>query len=100
MSYDMKYCQTLKEAIVSIPLEQGNVLRPVVEGQFGVQLVSIPLEQGNVVRHRLNFGYYETRVSIPLEQGNVLRQNGELRLISLPFVSIPLEQGNVLRPQI
>ena len=55
------------------------------------------MEQGNVLRHRLNFGYYETRVSIPLEQGNVLRQNGELRLISLPFVSIPLEQGNVLR---
>ena len=35
--------------------------------------VSIPLEQGNVLRLRMGFSATCTKVSIPLEQGNVLR---------------------------
>ena len=36
--------------------------------------VSIPLEQGSVLRHMLTYIYGEFLVSIPLEQGSVLRQ--------------------------
>ena len=41
---------------------------------FGIALVSIPLEQGNVLRLlRRGRKLQRRRVSIPLEQGNVLR---------------------------
>ena len=53
MSYDCLPYELLSARWVSIPLEQGNVLRPISYG---------------VTRKR-------TYVSIPLEQGNVLRQN-------------------------
>ena len=38
-------------ALVSIPLEQGNVFRPILAEEVEYQgIVSIPLEQGNVFR--------------------------------------------------
>ena len=56
-------------------MEQGNVLRQRVRNACIKELVSIPLEQGNVLRLK---GTVEAGkiigVSIPLEQGNVLRR--------------------------
>ena len=60
--------------------------------------VSIPLEQGSVLRLRAGGGVIiEPFVSIPLEQGSVLRQEKISRLVRAEEVSIPLEQGSVLR---
>ena len=58
-----------------IPFRQGDVFRP-------TQKTKIALEQC--------FNPFGTGQCLTTE-------NGELRLISLPFVSIPLEQGSVLR---
>ena len=50
MSYDYLVRQSNRWN-VSIPLEQGNVLRPTTVGQLSYAGgVSIPLEQGNVLR--------------------------------------------------
>ena len=59
--------------------------------------VSIPLEQGSVLRHKALSMLYQIKVSIPLEQGSVLRQETIARMVRAEEVSIPLEQGSVLR---
>ena len=75
MSYDEKLVKTEMELEVSIPLEQGSVLRPEGESiELFPKVVSIPLEQGSVLRRRLDDDYQAVKsVSIPLEQGSVLR---------------------------
>ena len=98
MSYDKSVCSTVLLPRVSIPLEQGNLLRRKRVGKYGGASSSQSLwnramsydQQSSTTKG--HFG-----VSIPLEQGNVLRQN---HLSCVPWrsgVSIPLEQGNVLR---
>ncbi len=56
-------------------MEQGSVLRQIASNlDEGAVLVSIPLEQGSVLRQREISATKEKLVSIPLEQGSVLRQ--------------------------
>ena len=63
--------------------------------------VSIPLEQGSVLRHITAFNFEaSSEVSIPLEQGSVLRLQVPPNGVSVDIVSIPLEQGSVLRPTV
>ena len=51
MSYDEKLVKTEMELEVSIPLEQGSVLRRRLDDDYqAVKSVSIPLEQGSVLR--------------------------------------------------
>ena len=55
MSFDTSPCKVVQPlALVSIPLEQGNVFRPrTCHDSYLVVTVSIPLEQGNVFRHAI-----------------------------------------------
>ena len=77
MSYDDELAKIASNLGVSIPLEQGSVLRLRIGWRHsGLLLVSIPLEQGSVLRQDNNiFVYPLYDVSIPLEQGSVLRLN-------------------------
>ena len=72
--YHILYVQKLLR-LVSIPLEQGSVLRPFEHCFTNSEIcVSIPLEQGSVLRHLDGYGNFKgCYVSIPLEQGSVLR---------------------------
>ena len=109
---------------VSIPLEQGSVLRPLSKKQ-----IEIESRSQSLWNRAVSYDYFlhvikmKSFVSIPLEQGSVLRhlKGNASRLAEIclnPFgtgqclttvtleslnlqarVSIPLEQGSVLRPQ-
>ena len=109
--------------LVSIPLEQGSVLRQknnrwniawtlsqslwnravsydekLVKTEMELE-VSIPLEQGSVLRPEgESIDLFPKVVSIPLEQGSVLRRRLDDDYQAVKSVSIPLEQGSVLRP--
>ena len=77
VSYDAKDANGHEiDNVVSIPLEQGSVLRRrTLDGLVWDYFVSIPLEQGSVLRpYRSDQMYEILKVSIPLEQGSVLRQ--------------------------
>ena len=75
MSYDSKKKNRLPLTVSLNPFGTGQCLttskRLTKEGDM---VVSIPLEQGNVLRHEEYVkGVLYGCVSIPLEQGNVLR---------------------------
>ena len=59
MSYDASQLMNISDLyLVSIPLEQGSVLRPEGESiDLFPKVVSIPLEQGSVLRRRLDDDY-------------------------------------------
>ena len=61
---------------VSIPLEQGNVFRPIIEQEEDEFLASQSLWNRAMSFDRIIFNINLTKetVSIPLEQGNVFRQ--------------------------
>ena len=100
MSYDKSVCSTVLLPRVSIPLEQGNLLRRKRVGKYGGASSSQSLwnramsyDKFNMVErvrqeslnpfgtgqclttHLNNLKFYSAELSIPLEQGNVLRLN-------------------------
>ena len=81
------------------PFGTGQCLTTLVQKWMDVSgNVSIPLEQGSVLRLNFkNVSVYANVVSIPLEQGSVLRQLLQREPQYTSSVSIPLEQGSVLR---
>ena len=99
VSYDLNYPTAKKGGKkVSIPLEQGSVLRlneKQRRGQFPKsqslwnRAVSYDVDRLTSTASQL--------VSIPLEQGSVLRRCRPLVCNCIWGVSIPLEQGSVLR---
>ena len=74
MSYDSKKKNRLPLTVSLNPFGTGQCLttskRLTKEGDM---VVSIPLEQGNVLRRNAQRLRLLLKVSIPLEQGNVLR---------------------------
>ena len=80
MSYDlMVYGTSRKLFFVSIPLEQGNVLRldPKDKMEFEAQSQSLWNRAMSYDTELTTKQYAEALVSIPLEQGNVLRQKNQ-----------------------
>ena len=74
MSYDSN-TQTKRTPMISLnPFGTGQCLTTKSTSLYGCIFVSIPLEQGNVLRQAMFESLAEGEtVSIPLEQGNVLR---------------------------
>ena len=61
-------------------------------------MVSIPLEQGNVLRHKYHGYFIQRKISLnPFGTGQCLTTGAKAEVSDSAVVSIPLEQGNVLR---
>ncbi len=53
MSFDLNgKNMVIFSAVISIPLEQGNVFRQSIKKNLKIEIISIPLEQGNVFRRQ------------------------------------------------
>ena len=80
MSYDKSVCSTVLLPRVSIPLEQGNLLRRKRVGKYGGASSSQSLWNRAMSYDCLPYELLSARwVSIPLEQGNVLRRTKQLQ---------------------
>ena len=120
--FRLNYGVTLRDDLVSIPLEQGNVFRhseetikneerssqslwnramsfdPAILFILRLALCLNPFGTGQCLStYRLGQVVKLSEVSIPLEQGNVFRQEYCDLYDPKAVVSIPLEQGNVFR---
>ena len=101
MSYDKSVCSTVLLPRVSIPLEQGNLLRRKRVGKYGGASSSQSLWNRAMSYDKFNMVERVRQESLnPFGTGQCLTTAYRSKITQRRKLSIPLEQGNVLRPTI
>ena len=98
MSYDKSVCSTVLLPRVSIPLEQGNLLRRKRVGKYGGASSSQSLWNRAMSYDKFNMVERVRQESLnPFGTGQCLTTAYRSKITQRRKLSIPWEQGNVLR---